>query len=72
MSSLQMKSEGDKLLNEGLDTIKYKLKKITHLPLYTKIQVKLPVPPKKVIQQSNQMKIIKFTLFSVRKGGWNT
>ena len=53
LKEMMEKSEGDKLLNEGLDTIKYKLKKITQLPLYTKIQVKLPVPPKKVIQQSN-------------------
>eukprot|EP00090_Calanus_glacialis_P037310 TRINITY_DN6410_c0_g1_i1.p1 TRINITY_DN6410_c0_g1~~TRINITY_DN6410_c0_g1_i1.p1 ORF type:complete len:477 (-),score=141.37 TRINITY_DN6410_c0_g1_i1:60-1490(-) len=47
LKEMMEKSEGDKLLNEGLDTIKYKLKKITQLPLYTKIQVKLPVPPKK-------------------------
>jgi len=45
LKEMMQKSEGDKLLNEGLDTIKYKLLNITQSPLYTRIRVKLPVPP---------------------------
>jgi beta-1,4-galactosyltransferase 3 len=53
LKEMMEKSEGDKLFNEGLSTIKYKLKKFTQLPLYTKIQVKLPVPPKNVSPEIN-------------------
>ena len=48
LKEMMQKSEGDKLLNEGLDTIKYKLLNITQSPLYTRIRVKLPVPPPRV------------------------
>ena len=48
LKEMMEKSEGEKLLKEGLDTIKYKLKNITKLPLYTRIQVILPIPPPNV------------------------
>ena len=48
LKEMMEKSESDKLLNEGLNTIKYKLLNITEYPLYTKIQVKLPRPPPRV------------------------
>eukprot|EP00092_Neocalanus_flemingeri_P006926 GFUD01007476.1.p1 GENE.GFUD01007476.1~~GFUD01007476.1.p1 ORF type:complete len:221 (-),score=59.07 GFUD01007476.1:53-715(-) len=47
LKEMMEKSEGDKLLNEGLNTIKYKLKNITKTPLYTRIQLNLPIPPPK-------------------------
>ena len=48
LKEMMEKSDGAKLLNEGLNTIQYKVKRTHKFPLYTNIEVELPKPHPKV------------------------